>query len=338
MTSTPDPKRPRPWVLLFHHLPAKPDYLRVRIGRELRALGALAIKNSVYVVADTPALREGLLRIAHGILECGGEAVVSECGFLAGLPDAVLADRFRTARDAEYAEIGAAAAKLTGALRGRRSGAEVRRRVGRAFERLQRRFEEVRHRDPLGAPGRERCAGDLSLVEDLLHGIEDPGRPPATVEPPRGAVWVTRSGVMVDRIASAWLIRRAIDPRARFKFVSGHGYRPSPGELRFDMARAEFTHQDGRCTFETLLERFRLHDPALHRIGEIVHDLDLGEGRHHRPESSGVGRMVFGIALRTAEDTERLRQGATVFEGLYESFRNQEPAPATRPRATRGTP
>jgi hypothetical protein len=124
-------------------------------------------------------------------------------------------------------------------------------------------------------------------------------------------------------MASAWLIRRFVDASALFKFVGARGYRPRRGELRFDMAGAEFTHVGDACTFEVLCERFRLRDPALASIGEIVHDLDLEDARFGRPETSGVGRMIVGIALATSDDAFRLARGATVFDSLYESFRKQ---------------
>jgi hypothetical protein len=135
-----------------------------------------------------------------------------------------------------------------------------------------------------------------------------------------GATWVTRRGVFIDRMASAWLIRRFIDPRATFKFVS-NDYRPKEGELRFDMYRGEYTHVADRCTFETLLVEFGLDDPALVAIGEIVHDLDLKDDKYGRTETAGVGAVVRGIALSTTDDAQRLERGAPVFDGLYDLLR-----------------
>jgi hypothetical protein len=134
---------------------------------------------------------------------------------------------------------------------------------------------------------------------------------------PRGATWVTRKGVFVDRIASAWLIRRFIDPDARFKFVSAAGYKPLDGELRFDMYRGEYTHEGDSCTFETLLRRFQLEDPALAAIAEIVHDLDLKDDKFERPEASGVLAVLKGITADLDDDAQRLSRGALVFDGLY---------------------
>ena len=141
-------------------------------------------------------------------------------------------------------------------------------------------------------------------------------------------------GHWFSRWASAWLIRRFIDPAARFKFVHPRGYPPLRGELRFDMAGAEFTHVDGRCTFEVLLERFALRDSALKAIGEIVHDLDLEDARFGRPEAPGLDRMIVGIALAHPDDEARIAQAAAVLDNLHQSFRKHRPQPPTHPRRT----
>ena len=173
-------------------------------------------------------------------------------------------------------------------------------------------------------------------LEGLLAELEERVAEPASGEPPeaassdadalqnmRGRTWVTRQGVYVDRIASAWLIRRFIDPEARFKFVPAKGYTPAPGELRFDMFEAEFTHQGDRCTFEVLLEQAGLDDPALRAIAEIVHDIDLKDAKFGRDEAAGIASLIAGIARAHPHDEERLAQGVAVFENLYASFRNR---------------
>ena len=138
----------------------------------------------------------------------------------------------------------------------------------------------------------------------------------------------------MDRIASAWLIKRFIDPEAQFKFVAPEGYTPHKGELRFDMFEAEYTHEGDRCTFETLVRRFRLRDPALRTIGEIVHDIDCKDTKFGRSEAAGVERMLAGIARKHASDLTRLQRGAPVFDNLYQSFAGA-PKPRTRRRGKR---
>jgi len=141
-----------------------------------------------------------------------------------------------------------------------------------------------------------------------------------TAAPGRGNVWVTRAGVKVDRISSAWLIRRFIDAEAQFRFVPAKGYQAAPGELRFDMFEGEFTHDGDRCTFEVLRDRFVPGDPALVAIGEIVHELDCKDERYARPEAAGVKAILEGIIASTADDALRIEKGSGLFESIYLSL------------------
>lgn len=160
-------------------------------------------------------------------------------------------------------------------------------------------------------------------IEAMLRSQDsDPATEHATekaIEP--GRTWVTREKVYVDRIASAWLIKRFIDPKAKFKFVPARGYTPRAGELRFDMFHAEYTHDGDRCTFQTLLDRFPQDDRALEAIGEIVHDIDCKDDMFNRPEKEGVARLVRSIADSADTDAERIERGTALFDDLYASFR-----------------
>lgn len=182
------------------------------------------------------------------------------------------------------------------------------------------------------AGGGEAAVVEAAFVagytDDEVSAMVDSARASVGHEPPEaaaeriepGRTWVTRVGVKVDRMASAWLIRRFIDPQARFRFVRGREQAPLPGELRFDMFEAEFTHEGDRCTFETLCTRLSLEDPALRAVGEIVHDIDLKEEKFARPETAGVARLLAGLARRTRDDGERIQRGGQLFDDLYESF------------------
>ena len=134
---------------------------------------------------------------------------------------------------------------------------------------------------------------------------------------------MTRTGIHVDRMASAWLIRRFIDPDARFKFVSGKTYRPAARELRFDMFEAEFTHEGDRCTFEILIDRFGLGEAALHCIAEIIHDIDLKDAKFDRPETTGIEHLIAGISMGQTKDEVRLERGSALFDDLYSYFRRR---------------
>src|SRR6266568_1361289 len=226
------------WLLLIHQLPPKPDYFRVKVWRRLQRIGAVAIKNSVYVLPHTEQASEDFQWLRREIVAGGGEASVCQAAFVDGLSDGQIEALFRAQRDAEYGEL---------------------------------------------------------------------------ARPVHGRTWVTRSGVHVDRIASAWLIRRFIDPKARFRFVASHDARTAPGVLRFDMFESEYTHVGDRCTFETLVARFGLTDAGLAVIGELVHDIDCKDGKFGRGETAGLERMIAGVV--------RLERGAAVLDDLYEAFR-----------------
>jgi hypothetical protein len=139
----------------------------------------------------------------------------------------------------------------------------------------------------------------------------------------KGKLWITREHVHVDRIACAWLIRTFIDPKARFKFVQASGYRAQANELRFDMADAEFTHRGDRCSFEVLLAETGLAAPALQIIAEIVHDLDLKDGKFGRPEAEGVRQLLTGITLGADDDPTRIARGSDLCNDLYRSLRRK---------------
>ena len=141
----------------------------------------------------------------------------------------------------------------------------------------------------------------------------------------KGRIWVTRQGVQIDRIASAWLIRRFVDDGARFKFVPGTGYAALPGELRFDMFEGEYTHRGDRCTFEVLLVEAGLDDPALAAIGEIIHDIDLKDGKYGREEAAGIRNLIAGIASAHNDDNQRLERGGAVLDDLYGYFTSRRP-------------
>jgi hypothetical protein len=318
-----DPPR---WLLLIHQIPPAPSYLRVKIGRRLQGLGAVAVKNSVYVLPASEQALEDFQWVRKEIVAGRGDASVCEARFVEGLSDTAVEALFDAAREADYRALLREARRLHGASsrRGKRP-ADAARRAAAALVRLRKRLGEVVAIDFFGASGREPVEGLLAAVEAGLRPpatATERGRPGAVAEV-AGRTWVTRSGVGVDRIASAWLIRRFIDPEARFRFVRAQEHAPGAGELRFDMFDAEFTHDGDRCTFEVLLRHFGLEDPALRPIAEIVHDVDLKDGKFARPEAAGVDRLLAGIAMRHKDDEARLRDGGAVFESLYEYFKRK---------------
>jgi hypothetical protein len=320
-----EPAGPR-WLMLIHQIPPRPHYLRVKVGRRLQGLGAVAVKNSVYVLPRSETTLEDFQWVRREIVAGGGDASVCEARFVEGLSDQAVEALFGAARGADYAELLREARRLQQA-QGRKSRrrSEAKDLGGPALPRLRKRLAEVSAIDFFGAPGRDEVEALLAALEAALRPAEaaPPAEPGGVPKDVRGRTWVTRAGVQVDRMASAWLIRRFIDPEAHFKFVPGHAYAPLPGELRFDMFEAELTHEGDRCTFEVLQRRFGLGDRALGEVAEIVHDVDLKDAKFARDEAPGLERLVAGIAMRHTDDEARLRDGAAVFDGLYEFFKRK---------------
>jgi hypothetical protein len=293
------------WLLLIHQLPPKPDYFRVKIWRRLQALGAIPIKNSVYALPFSEQATEDFQWLRQEISAGGGEASVCRAAFVDGLTDARIEALFRAARDAEYAEVTRAAEKAE-------SAADA--------SRLERRLRDIAALDHFGAGGRKTAEAAVAKLKSHR------GTRRGATKPVRGQTWVTRPDVYVDRIASAWLIKRFIDPKARFAFGEARD-----GAVSFDMFEGDYTHEGDRCTFETLLQRFGLEqDDALRVIGEMVHDVDVKDEKFGREETAGFARLMDGIVKRNARDAARIERGAELLNDLYESVRPSPPERSAR--------
>ena len=284
------------WLLLIHQLPPTPPYLRVKVARRMQRIGAVALKNTVYVLPASDNTLEDFQWTVREIRAGGGEANVFEARVVEGLTDAEIQQLFNSARDADYAPL----------------IQEAKRATNNGVQRLRERMNEIQAIDYFGAPQGHVLATLLEKIETKSPTTDN--RPPTTYT---ARTWVTRAGVHIDRMSSAWLIKRFIDTGAKFKFVQGKQYTPEPGEVRFDMFDAEFTHEGDACTFEVLARRMRLDDPAIAAIGEVVHDVDLKETTFDRPETAGIAVAVAAIAMANHDDQERLARAAALLDDLY---------------------
>jgi len=292
----------RKWLLLLHQVPPSPPYLRAKVLRKLNQLGALSIKNSAYLLPYSPDHVEDFQWLRSEILASGGEAWIFGVA-PESLSDSEIQDRFRELRSEEYKQ-------LLDALNSNPEG----------WPKLRRRFDAIRAIDFFDAPGRKE-------VGVLMQSIEQSrgGKPPRAAKPDlenlTGSTWVTRRGVKVDRISSAWLIRRFIDPSARFLFVDENQYAPAPGQIRFDMFEGEFTHEGELCTFEVLLGHSARSDAALEAIAQMVHDIDVKDEKYQRPETSGFAAMITGVIALHESDEQRIADGARLLEATYAALK-----------------
>ena len=321
---------PRRWLILVHQLPPLPSNLRVRTWRRLQALGAIAVKQSVYVLPDTPESREDFEWVKVEIEGAGGEAVVYAADHLDPAAEAALIEQFREVRQQAYTELAGELQRI------QRPRASPRQPSGRRRDlaRYRERFAAIERVDFFGGAGRDRVVRLLADLEAAAPSATAGKRQTATSGPGDavqyiGRLWVTRPRPGVDRMASAWLIRRFIDANARFGFITDA--RAAGDALPFDMFGAGFGHEADRCTFEALAVRFDIRDAAVARIAEIVHDLDLKDGKFGAPEAATLGIAIDGLQLSSIDDEVLLDQGMTLFEALYRSFgRSTRPS---RPRA-----
>jgi hypothetical protein len=318
-----DVEAPARWLLLVHQLPPKPASERVRIWRRLRALGAVALKNAVYALPASDQAREDFEWMLKEINAIAGEALICEARLVNGLSDQEVRAMFIAARDEDYAAL-AKEIRALDALLGQKPPTLTPTDAAARLTRFKTSAAQIVAIDFFGAGGHETVDGLLATLDARLQdkssrrAVHRAGDPAASL---RNRVWVTRQGVYIDRIASGWLIRRFIDPDANFKFVPGHAYVPQPGEVRFDMFEAEFSHEGDGCTFEVLLRRFGLADPALTTIAEIVHDIDLKDGKFGRKETPGIAHLIAGLAMTTDDDSQRMERGAVMLDGFYQYAR-----------------
>lgn len=290
----------RQWTILFHNIPPKPLYLRAKIRQQLARIGAVAVKNAVYILPFTPDTLEDFQWIAEDIRAGGGTAVIVQGTLLSGVSEKELIAQFNAERDEAYEG-------LRDALPPSATPADI---AG-----VRQRFEEIRALDFFGARrGKE--------IERMLQRAETRSQRTAKEMRPRpaGKVWVTRRGIKIDRMATMWLVRRFIDGKAEFRFVDPQRWVRKEGEIAFDIEEGDYSHEGNRCTFETVIRAYGLKDAALRQIAEIVHDIDLKDNKYGRADAAGIRQLIEGIVARHSKDVDRDVRGTELFDDLYESF------------------
>lgn len=339
-------KEDHEWLLLVHQLPQKPTKLRVRTWRKLQAFGALPIKNSVYILPYNEKTNEDFQWLRQEIESSGGEANLFRADAVEGATDKEIIALFRKERDEDYAKLISEFEGLSGAAREQTKGNSL--SVGKLAQyqselsKLRQELDRVTATDffqaELGKRARdafEKCRRSLQATESKSSKGSVNRAASLKTADYQNRRWATRRDPHIDRLASGWLIRRFIDKRPRFSFIS-EGERIA-NTLTFDMADGNFTHRGEDCTFETMIKSFGLaSDHALCQIAEIVHDIDLKDNKFNRPEASGVNVVVRGLAAVFPDDSERLKQCLPVFDALYKLFSKERYEPLARNALVRG--
>jgi hypothetical protein len=287
----------------------------------------MPLKQTAYVLPDSPESREDFEWLRVEIEGSGGEAVILSAEHLGAEAEAALVEDFRRHRQAAYAELAAELQRLNP-----KSGAQRRPLPARDLARYRERFNAIERIDFFGSVGRDRVVTLLSALESSRgrNGGETISSQTDAGKGYQGRLWVTRPRPGVDRMASAWLIKRFIDTTATFDFLTDAKNAPS-NALAFDMYGVGFGHEGDRCTFETLMSRFRIKDAAVARLAEVVHDLDLKDGKFGALEAGTLGAAIDGLQMSCIDDHKLLEQGMILFEAMYRSFGQQ--VDSARPRS-----
>lgn len=318
--------RRKKWLVLIHQIPTKPDALRVKTWRRLQQIGAVAIKQSVYVMPFSEQSREDLSWTLKEIVGGGGDGSISEVRFVEGVTDEQVVSLFQNARDVDYDNIIRDAEQILSDWSADSiDPKDPSRKAKQQVLKLRRQYDSIVAIDFFNAPQGE--SADL-LVQGLVTRTSDDGKAvnaqQVGFDGLKGKVWVTRRGLFVDRIACGWLIRRFVDENADFKYVDSDAYSPMADEIRFDMFEGEYTHEGDCCTFEVMIKRFGLNDCGLIALAEVIHDIDFKENKYNRSQTDGLNALLTGLAVSEPDDEERMIRGAALIENLYAFFQKSK--------------
>jgi hypothetical protein len=305
------------WLFLLFNLPAKQSSDRVKFWRRLKKFGALQLKSSTYVLPDEPVHYERFQWLAKEIVDTGGEATLVRVKDIEGMPYSAVVALFNEARSRDYDEL---VEPLNLLIKDTKTRKESPGSFANQLQKLRQRFQEIRDLDYFESSRGE----DLQRLFQKAESLGLPVKRPETkdrlrIEDYRSKLWITRPRPEIDRVGSAWLIRKFIDPDASFVFANAPS--ETPEAIPYDMFEVEFSHHGDCCTFETFIERFGIRDRAVHRLAELIHDADLEDDKFHRLEGFGVEQIFKGFAKQGLTDHEILSKGFECFEALYAQFK-----------------
>jgi len=316
------------WLLIFYSVPSHPVSNRMKIWRKLAKVGAVQLKGSVYILPATEEHEEFFQWLIGEVKSMGGDGAFVRTADIRTMTDANIKRLFTAQADQEYHRIEKTLdvfeRKILSIRKGSKSD-EGKHLVDQAAK-LTKEFDELRKRDYF-----ESSTGNIlkKRIQALEAGLREAGEKAPeeaiTVSARRaqdyqGRIWATRKNPFVDRMASSWLIKRFVDPKASFAFIDERDVASlDNATVAFDMRGAAFTHVGDLCTFEVLVKSFGIKDKAVRKIAEIVHDLDVKDDKYSKPETTGVEEILTGIRKTAKNDLDGLERGMAAFEMLYQS-------------------
>ncbi len=321
----------RGWILIFYTVPSKPVKNRVKFWRRLAKAGAVQLKGAVYVLPYNEEHHEFCQWVMSEVSALGGDGDFVVTNKFEMLSNSDIISLFRIQRDADYGNLETKLNELEMKLNSLEKGSTIKNRGNllEKFDKLQKEFDEIKRVDFFPSKAyletEQRINGLQKMTAQFISNSD------ATIKNkihihrrlPRdytARVWTTRKNPFVDRMASAWLIRKFIDKDAVFQFIdqnSTEGLENNP--VVFDMKNGEFTHIGNQCTYEVLIKAFGIKDRTARKMAEIIHELDVKDGMYHAPEAKGIEDILTGIRKTAKNDTDALEKGIAIFEMLYSS-------------------
>ncbi len=319
------------WLFLVHQLQTPRSRERVKIWRLTKKAGAVLYRNSVYVLPSSKERLEDFQWLCQQIRDASGEASVFVSESHNAKEDQALQALFQRSREEDYATLQSAAEKLLERIRRAKEAQQpshaLLKTLTKETKLLNESFAEIQGIDFFGTLLNKKVQNTLAQIKNHLASVEPQRehlRPLKRHSPKtfQGKVWTTREHIHIDRLCSAWLIKRFIDPKAKFVFAPES--KLPQNAISFDVFGAEFSHHGEDCTFETLLKAFQLKDRALATMAEIVHDIDVKDAKFGRPEAAGIDAAVRALAKAYKDDHKTLEAGATLLNALYAYFSSQK--------------
>lgn len=316
------------WLLIFYSVPSHPVSNRMKIWRKLAKAGAVQLKGAIYILPANDEHEEFFQWLIGEVKSMGGDGAFIRTAEIKSMDEADIRELFLKQAEKEYRGFEKNLDSLERKVQSIRKGTTFKGGggpVGQAGK-LAKELEDIRKRDffssALGGVITKRVLALQAALKGL--GRSGPERPESVkLKRPadyQGRTWVTRKKPFIDRMASAWLIRRFVDAKAAFKFIVESDLTAIRGNAAtFDMRGGEFTHVGDWCTFEVIVKSFGIKDKAVRKIAEIVHDLDVKDDKYGNPEAAGVEAVLTGIRKTAKNDSDALERGMTVFEMMYQA-------------------
>ncbi len=315
------------WLMFFYTVPSKPVNNRMTVWRRLTKAGALHFKESVYLLPYNDEHYELFQWLVSDIIAMNGEAAIVSISNIENTSNDEIKKLFNIQRNTEYQNLEKKAEDIERKLNSLKKSGSVQAdtKLTDNLQKLSREAESIKKIDFFSSPGGRELDRKINQIHKLIQGLmgethyaDEQYIIPRKIEDYKERLWITRKKPFVDRMACAWLIKKIIDKEAKFQFIDESEINNVPqNSVLFDIRGAEFTHIKDLCTFEVMVRSFAIKDNAIKKIAEIVHELDINDGKHNNPEANGIEEILSGIKKSIKDDHQILEKGMEIFELIY---------------------